>query len=124
MNVLARGEDRFDEAIQRRAVAGDFGFKFQSLAHGHVCAGEAELRGEGRAFLPINGATIPGRCVTKARPFIPSGFDPDGLAADEVEPVKARGIVRSHAQSRVRSDCPHRSGVRKSSTSFSFSALW
>lgn len=64
--------------------------------------GEAELRGEERAFLPINGATIPGKCATKARPFIPSGFDPDGLAADEGEPVKARGIVLSPAQSRVR----------------------
>ena len=35
VDVFSRGENRFDEAVQRRGVARDFAFKFEALAHRH-----------------------------------------------------------------------------------------
>ena len=85
VNVLARVEDRFDEAIQRRAVAGDLAFKLQALGHhagaGGVdenavglsaiddlrVAGEELHAGYTRPLMPTAGSCVSLDCTWKMR---------------------------------------------------------
>ena len=99
VDVRAGGEHRLDQAVERRGVAGDFGFEFEAFAHGHDGdAVHGDLAAE-ENFVAGPGARW-GRCSTPSRDHADAGgvdedsvglaaIDDFGVAGDERD---ARGV--------------------------------